>query len=335
MTDFVTRIEDIVEPEVFVPYVIQRTVELSELVASGIIVPDEQMDILAKSGGRTVNMPFFNDLTGDDEVISDTTPLSTAKIGSDKDVARIHFRAKAWSVNELAAAVAGADPMAAIADLVAKFWVRREQAIVIASLKGVFADNVANDSLDLVHRAAAEATADVVDWKGAAPTVMNPIAIIDATQKLGDQANMLTSIAMHSKPFGDLLKQELIEFVQPSGLNVKIPYYMGKRVLVDDTMPTRSGTTSGTVYQSFLFAQGAIARGEGMPAHPVEMDRDALQGDDILITRRYFLLHPRGIKWTDSSVAGASPDNTELATAANWNRVYERKAIRFVMLETN
>ena len=35
-----TRIADIIVPEVFNPYVIQRTAELSSLVQSGIVVPN-------------------------------------------------------------------------------------------------------------------------------------------------------------------------------------------------------------------------------------------------------------------------------------------------------
>ena len=51
---------------------------------------------------------------------------------------------------------------------------------------------------------------------------------------------------------------------------------------------------------------------------------------DLLINRRVFILHPRGVKWTETSVSGAFPTNAELATSTNWQRVYENKAIRIV-----
>lgn len=63
---------------------------------------------------------------------------------------------------------------------------------------------------------------------------------------------------------------------------------------------------------------------------PTETDRDSLAGEDILINRQHFLLHPRGVKFTDTSVAKKSPSNAELADQANWSRVYENKNIRIV-----
>jgi hypothetical protein len=40
---------------------------------------------------------------------------------------------------------------------------------------------------------------------------------------------------------------------------------------------------------------------------------------------------PAGVKFTAAAVVGASPSNGELENAANWNRVYDNKAIRMVL----
>lgn len=45
-------------------------------------------------------------------------------------------------------------------------------------------------------------------------------------------------------------------------------------------------------------------------------------------------LHPLGYQWKESSVAGASPLIAELADAANWERVVERKAVPLAYLLT-
>ena len=57
------------------------------------------------------------------------------------------------------------------------------------------------------------------------------------------------------------------------------------------------------------------------------MARDALNSDTFLVNRRRFILHPRGVKFTSASVAGANPTNAELETAANWVRVWENKNV--------
>ncbi|MDK2600131.1 hypothetical protein QO179_18260 [Bacillus stercoris] len=75
-----TKIADIIVPEVFNPYVIQRTAELSALQQSGIISNNPELDRLASSGGTTIQMPFWDDLDGEDEVLSDKTPLTPEKL---------------------------------------------------------------------------------------------------------------------------------------------------------------------------------------------------------------------------------------------------------------
>jgi len=49
-----------------------------------------------------------------------------------------------------------------------------------------------------------------------------------------------------------------------------------------------------------------------------------------LINRNHFILHPRGVKWNEVTVADEAPTNEELALQANWTRVYDPKNIRIV-----
>ncbi|BBN97497.1 major capsid protein [Sporolactobacillus terrae] len=325
-----TQIQDVIVPEVFNPYVVQRTAELSALRRSGIISNNSELDRLASSGGRLINMPFWDDLTGDDEVLSDSGALTPQKITASQDVAVLLMRGKAWSANDLAKALSGDDPMRAIGDLVAEYWVRMEQKTLISILDGVFADNAANDDSDLVHNIATE------DGDAAAEAnKLSPEAIIDAATLLGDAAGKLTAIAVHSAVYANMQKQNLIDFEPTNTQNIGWGTYLGKTLIVDDGLTPVNGTESGKKYKTILFGQGAIGLGNGAAPVPTETDRDSLAGDDILINRRHYILHPRGIKFTDSSVADSSPTNAELANAENWDRVYEKKNIRLVELVTN
>lgn len=322
-----TRIADVIIPEVFNPYVIQRTAELSALRRSGIISTNEELNRLAQSGGRLINMPYWDDLSGDDEVLSDSGALTPDKITSGQDVAVLLMRGKAWSVNDLAKALSGDDPMRAIGDLVAAYWARMEQKTLISILSGVFATATM-----------AGAVKDISIDDGANATAANLIgaeAIIDAAYLLGDAADKLTAIAMHSAVYARLLKLNLIDTEPTNEQNIGWGTYLGKTVIVDDGCPVVDGAVSGKKYTTYLFGMGAIGLGEGAAPVPTETDRDSLAGDDILINRRHYILHPRGVKFTDASVTGSSPTNAELATAANWERVYEQKNVRLVKLVTN
>jgi len=97
---------------------------------------------------------------------------------------------------------------------------------------------------------------------------------------------------------------------------------------VDDSLPNANG-----VYTTYIFGAGAFGWGEGGTPVPVETARDALAGDDILVHRRHFILHPRGVAFQNASVAGATPSNDELANPQNWKRVYEPKNVRIVQFK--
>ncbi len=302
-----TTVADVIVPEVFNPYVVEKTTELSALYQSGIVASSDELNSLALSGGRLINMPYWNDLDGEDEVLSDINALDVERITSGQDIAVLLMRGKAWSVNDLAKALSGDDPMQVIGQLVAGYWARRMQAAILSILEGVFAA------------------------PSMAPNVYNTDVRIDsdnmilASQCLGDAKSKLTGYLMHSAVEADLARQDLIDFTKDSTGSIEIPTYFGKPVIVDDGCPVANG-----VYTTYIFGQGAIGYGEGAAPVPTETTRDALSGDDILINRRHFILHPRGVRWLDQAVADRSPTNAELANPANWLRVYDAKNVRMV-----
>lgn len=322
-----TQISDVIVPEIFTPYAVQRTMELSALFQSGIVQVVERINGNLNEGNRIVNMPYWNDLTGDDEVLSDSSSLTPAKIGTGQDVATQLFRGKSWSANDLASTMSGDDPMGAVANLVAAYWARRMQASTISTLTGVFDGPLSSTHVN-----------GIASEDGNNATATNKIsgdAIVDTVSKLGDAHEQLTGVVMHSVPYFELVKQQLIEFIADAEGRLTIPTYMGKRVIVDDGARVEDGSTSGKKYTSYLFGAGAIGYGEGNPEVPTETDRDSLAGDDILVNRKHFVLHPRGVKFADASVVGSSPTNAELQAVANWTKVYDDKAIRMVALITN
>lgn len=313
-----TKISDIIIPEVFNDYFINRTSEMARFYMGGIVSNDPQLNALATSGGKTINMPFWNDLTGDDEILTDSGALTPGKITSGQDVAVLHVRGRAWGANDLAQAfaVGRADPMAAIGDLVADYWARRYQQVAIASLKGVIADNLANDGGDMVA--------------GAGTSAFDADLFIDGQATFGDAIGGLAGIALHPVVYHNLKKIDNISFQKESMGSLEIETYRGLRVIVDRTLPVDAG-----VYTSYLFGQGAIGMGQGAAPVPSETDRDSLAGEDYLITRTHFLMHPRGVEFTSSTVSSTSPTNANLQLAANWNRVYEREQVRIAAIRSN
>lgn len=314
-----TRLANIIVPERWVPYVVNRTAELSEMWTSGIVQPVGDLNGFFSDGGNTLNMPFWQDLTGQSEVLSATgAALSVNPITSAQDQCVVMARGKAWGVNELAAALSGGDPASVIGDLVAAWWARDMQRTIKAMLTGVFASaSMAGN----VHDISAVANGQAI----------TAVGYLDAIQKLGDSKDKVVAVLMHSAVESQLAKLNLIDYVTFADSQVRVPFLMGKRVIVDDGV-TVTGSGATAVYDTILFGPGAIgyADGNGTKLTQVETDRDSLAGEDYLINRRHFVLHPRGVRYVGAAVGGG-PDNTVLADGASWSRVYENKQIRMVL----
>lgn len=312
-----TKLADVIVPEVFSPNVIERTSELTRFIQSGIMVEDNSIPI---GRGTTIELPFYQDLSGSDNVWVDTSDITLNKIDMAQDTAVVLTREKAWGSSDLARALMGDDPMDAITDLVAGYWARRHQTTLIQTLNGAMgASNMTGNVLDISALSGAAS-----DFDGE--------SFVDAQAKLGDHQDEFAAVAVHSATYASMKKQDLIEFIPDSEGKPTIPTYMGKEVIVDDGMPVTSG-----VYTSYLFARGAVSKVEEMVENADEPYRHAEKngGTDALYTRRKFVIHPRGIRWQPGSgvPSAATPSNAELATTGNWTRVWEPENIKIVQFK--
>lgn len=313
------KISDVIQPSVFTDYVVQRTMEQSALIKSGIAEHDSEFDALASGPNTLINMPFWNDLVGEVEVMDAEGETTPGKITAGKDMARKLAFVKSWSSNNLVKHLAGDDPMKAIADLVAEYWNRVYQNVLLKTLEGVFASTSMKDKI-----------LDITSLEGN-EAILSSNTFLDATQLMGDAKKDLVAVMMHSEVENHLVKQDEIETIRDSEGNAVMNVYKGKEVIVDDSMPYDKSTKVGTMY---IFGKGAIAWGNGHDPAILETEivRHGLQlaGEDVLVNRKISILHPRGVAFQEKSVAGTFPTTKELATGTNWSRVYEPKAVRIV-----
>ena len=341
MASGVTRIADVVVPEIFSPYVQQMTQEKSRLIRSGAITLDAQLNSALAGGGLTFNEPSFKDLDNDAENVSTDDPATDStpnKIGTATEIQVRLSRNNSWSSMDLSGDLAGADPMQAIANRVSDYWARRQQAAFVATLNGVFADNAAAPTgtehvqNDMSHDVSGAAFVDGV-------TNFSAEAFIDATATMGDSMEDLTMVMVHSIVYARMLKNNLIDFVSDSvnGNAVRIPTFLGREVIVDDGVPRSSG-----VFNTWLFGRGAVRGGMGSPKVPTEVDRKPAAGNgggqDILFNRTEWIIHPVGHAYAGTPPNGG-PSNASttnnLAHADSWKRVFsERKQIRIARLIT-
>jgi hypothetical protein len=338
------QIADVVVPAEFTAYVQVLTAQRNAFVTSGVVETNPVFNALLAGGGRTFTLPFSNDLADDEANISGDSPAdvqvrpfpnpgndsSPKKITTGIEVAVRHNRNQSWSSSDLAGQLAGVDPLSLIGKRVAAYWARQDQRTTIATIQGVIADNIANDSGDMVKDIST--TGSITDANR-----FSAEAFIDACQTMGDRQEDLAAIAVHSVIYTRMKKLNLIDFIPDSQGGDPIPTYQGRRVIVDDGMPVFTDTN--LKYSTYIFSAGVLAYGTGSPKVPTAVHRQELAGNgggqEVLTNRRELIIAPRGFKYLDASCAGVSPTNTELKNALNWDRVFERKLCRIVELRTN
>ena len=333
-----TKLSDIIDVTIFRDLPQIEGPEKTRFFESGIITRNGLLDELANAPGKSIELPYWNDLDGSAEVnYSSDDPASPAtpqKVTQGEQTARKAFVNQGWQAADLASELAmGGTAMEAVRARTDRYFARQWQRRLIAATNGVLADNVANDSSDMVIDVAAEATGDQD-----AATRFNRDAFTEALYTAGDSAEMFTTIAVHSAVMAQMVKNDDIDFIPDSLGMATIPTYMGKRVIVDDGLTVTAGSTNGFKYTSVLFGPGAFGYGVGSPITPVAIDRNEEQGDgggiETLWVRNTWLLHPFGFEQTGTP-SGISFTQAELATAAVWSRVLARKLVPLSYLVTN
>ena len=327
---------DIIIPEVFTPYLIEQTTLRDAFLASGVVQPMAELNA-AEGGGDFVQIPFYKaNLSGDFEVLTDSSSLTPGKITADKQVAAVLHRGRAFESRDLAALAAGSDPMAAIGAKIADYIANQRQKDLLSCLGGVFGavgDTAGGAFLGLAVDGAS----------GDTPTLLGPRQIVQAKALLGDQGEKLAAICVHPNVYYDLMERRAIDFIyddngaadtaasQGSTANafgqVQVPTFMGLRVIVSaDVQTANSG--SSTEYASYLFTQGAIASGEQLGLQ-TETDRDILAKSDAMSIDLHYVYHPVGSKF---SSAVSNPTRAQLQTVGNWTKVYETNNIGIVRI---
>lgn len=330
MPNTITTIADMqIVPEKFSQYVVDRTTALNTFINSGIATPDAQVAALINGtpeGGRFIQLPMWNPLDGEEDVFGEDD-VSIGGIDTKEARATLLMRQRAWGSTDLAHVLGGADPMGAIAQLIADWRNTREQAVYLAILKGIF---------DTANGALKEHVNDISAMDGAAAYISNA-ATLDTKQLLGDHSKSLGMVFMHSAVYTYLQKNGMVTrtpIFDPATSPVEMEDYLGYRIKVDDGMPVTDG-----VYDTYFVGKGAFIRQDGTPKGFIgtETDRDKIGAKNYLINRWCQIIHPRGLSWTSNGTYANEknkyPANVDLATATNWELTVDHKKVPLACLK--
>lgn len=339
-----TSLSNIIVPSLFAQYVAEEVSVKSALISSGAVMVSDQLNALCGESGEKAQLPNFNELAyTDPDIAKDTSDAAAINaVSAGKQVAHKDFLSKTWGTTTLTNTQAGVDIVDHIVkNVVAPYWAQGLQKYALTKIGGVIADNLANDNGDMIVNkaiAASAAASTITDANKA-----NYAAIIAAKQSMGDAMGKLSLIAMHSVVFSNLMLAEPGNFAPVSETKPFVTYN-GLAVIIDDSLPAVLGTHAtdkATTYTTYLMGAGALLMGESEPqSGAVDVKFDPLAGNgfgaETLTSRKQVILHPRGFESKAAAASNfGSPTLVEYAKAASWDRVFSRKNIPLVALQTN
>lgn len=296
---------------------------------SGLLASNPIVAELAASNTSIVELPYWGrfDFTIEPNYSNDQYQdiAIPQKLGTNHMRARNCHLNEGWRSMDLVTDLTGQEPLKRVADRLDQYWRREAELRLVATLRGILNDNIAANAGDMVHEALA---ADGITFEG----------IIDAQMTMGDAFGEITGYVMSSAAFATLIKAGMATMDRNPQSGIMERRVNGMPVIVNDQALTLNGKPVVA-----LMGSGAFAYGMGEPRVPLAYEREEARGNgggvETLWTRRNMIVHPLGYDFTSASITGNGSETvargagwTDLANAANWTRIADRKQVPIAFL---
>jgi hypothetical protein len=290
-----TMISNIINPEVLADQISAKFPDRLVLGQTDLVEVDSTFPL--GSPGTVFKIPFWKRMATF-SALSEGTAMSTNAITTGSEFAVVSRGGVAFEVTDPAQLVSKADPVGEIADQIA----RRAAEFIDANLV---------TELEKTPNAF-DQTVTQVD----AVQTLTPNALISAlVTTIGDNySSMLQggAIILHSKVFGDLLKNGSIQNQYQSGMDVlktgMIPTLLGLPVFLSDRV-TINVVSATNQYHTYIVGRGALGLFYQRQVM-VEFDRDILKKTDLISADVHFASHLFG--YDDQGAAVVAEQNKSI-----------------------
>lgn len=302
-------------PTVFEKYVdtIERE-RTNELLQSAAIVKRDDLKARMQEqvGGNIIVTPISGILTGDADNYDGQTDITSDSTTTFYQKRVVIGRAHSWTEKDFAFDITGGhDPMQSVANQILDWWADLKQDSLLAILEGIFKMSKAKDK-------------KFVDKHTYEDDSFGQVTLNNALQKaFGSKKNKFALAIMNSTVSTQLENLQLVHYAKYTDeRGIERPMALGilngRPVIIDDSLPV-----NGDKFISYILGKGAFEYTEAGAKVPYETDRDPAKngGEDTLYTRDRWCFAPRGISFTEASMASLSPTDKELADGANWEVV--------------
>ncbi len=151
--------------------------------------------------------------------------------------------------------------------------------------------------------------------------------LVSGLSLLGDKADQIVCWIMHSKPYYDLVKNQIAANITGiSNFNVAqgTPLSLGRPIIVTDSSALVANLTSPDLNNYFTLGltADAVLVENSEEQEVIVQDVTGLENLAVRIQGEYaYNLSLKGFKW-DVGNGGANPDNTAIALGTNWDTAF-------------
>ena len=327
------------DEEVFTGMMQEADYWRTPIIASGVVRDDPSIMDAIGDHGNVATIPFYIPLNAhldgmgalNNDGLTNNTPV---EIGGGKQTCMLIQRMKAFKAKDFTKELTGADPLTYIRNRIAGYYAQVWEDELMNIVKAVLGvTGLADHVTDLT----AEASAD--------DQVVSATTLIDAEQKaLGDMAEGLGLLIMHSKIFASYKKMELVDYDKYTvdGViekEITLPTIGGKHVLVTDygTAEAITGTSNYTQYNTYLLGEGAFLscdKNNYENQYTTDYDPESSAGVEKFYTKQGKVLHPNGVSLAVDNIAKESPTFAELGTTANYTLKFDHHNVKMGVIKS-
>lgn len=313
--------------EVFGKYVdTVSDLKRNELLRAGVfrVRNDIKQMFPDQTGGNYAMIPMKAPIGGDAVNYDGSTDITSNSRKTYTQGMVVVGRAKGFTEKDFSYDITGGNDFLPVASEVAHYWDNVDQDTILSILKGIFSMTGGENA-----KFVSEHTTDISGAATAEAQVIGATTLNSAIQKAtGDNKNAFTVAIMHSVVATHLENLNLLNYLKYTDANgvqrdLGLATWNGRRVLIDDNMPTEavagSGSDGYTKYTTYILGNEAFDYCDCGVKVPYEMSRDAKTngGETTLYTRERKLFAPKGISYAPS-VIPLSPLATSLEAGASW-----------------
>ena len=300
----------------------------SPIIVSGIVQQDSSIMDLIGEKGNVATIPIYKPLDANEsgmeplnnDGLTNNTPV---EISGDKQTCMLIQRMKAFKAKDFTKELTGADPLTLIRNKIAGYYAQVWESELMNIAKAVLGvADLSGHVLDLATESKEIEAGTIYDAEQAA---------------LGDMAEGLGLIVMHSAIYTQYKKMNMVEFDKytVNGVikqEITLPTIAGKHVLVTDNF-----TKEDTTYLTYLFGEGAFLSCDKTNyenQYTTDYDPETSAGIEKFYTKQGKVLHPNGLSLAVDNIAKESPTKAELGTVANWSLKYNAKNVKMGLIKS-